>query len=38
VESPQRREPLGTQRQKSELVSSFCRLAYPRLTPADLEP
>jgi len=38
VESPQRREPLGTRRQKSELVSSFCRLASPRLTPADLEP
>jgi hypothetical protein len=29
---------LGTRRQKSELVSSFCRLATPRLVPADLEP
>ena len=38
VESPQGRKPLGTRRQKSELVSSFCRLAYPRLPPADLEP
>jgi hypothetical protein len=25
VESPQGRKPLGTRRQKSELVSSFCR-------------
>jgi hypothetical protein len=38
VESPQGRKPLGTRRQKSELVSSFCRLATPRLVPADLEP
>ena len=38
VESPQSRKPLGTQRQKSELVSSFCRFATPRLTAADLEP
>ncbi|HHU46469.1 MAG TPA: hypothetical protein GXZ40_01060, partial [Bacteroidales bacterium] len=38
VESPQGRKPLGTRRQKSELVSSFCRLASPRLVPADLEP
>ncbi len=32
------RKPLGTRRQKSELVSSFCRFASPRLVPADLEP
>jgi hypothetical protein len=38
VESPQGRKPLGTRRQKSELVSSFCRLASPRLATADLEP
>jgi len=38
VESPQGRKPLGTRRQKSELVSSFCRLATPRLATADLEP
>ncbi|HHU46632.1 MAG TPA: hypothetical protein GXZ40_01895 [Bacteroidales bacterium] len=38
VESPQSRKPLGTRRQKSELVSSFCRFATPRLTAADLEP
>jgi len=38
VESPQGRKPMGTRRQKSELVSSFCRLATPRLVPADLEP
>ncbi|HHU46457.1 MAG TPA: hypothetical protein GXZ40_01000, partial [Bacteroidales bacterium] len=36
--SPQGRKPLGTRRQKSELVSSFCRFASPRLVPADLEP
>jgi hypothetical protein len=36
VESPQGRKPLGTRRQKSELVSSFCRLASPRLATADL--
>ncbi|HHU47066.1 MAG TPA: hypothetical protein GXZ40_04120 [Bacteroidales bacterium] len=35
---PARAEPLGTRRQKSELVSSFCRLASPRLATADLEP
>ncbi|HHU47096.1 MAG TPA: hypothetical protein GXZ40_04270 [Bacteroidales bacterium] len=38
MESPQGRKPLGTRRQKSELVSSFCRLASPRLVSADLEP
>jgi hypothetical protein len=38
VESPQGRKPLGTRRQKSELVSSFCRLATPRLATADLKP
>ncbi|HHU48052.1 MAG TPA: hypothetical protein GXZ40_09175 [Bacteroidales bacterium] len=38
MESPQGRKPLGTRRQKSELVSSFCRFASPRLPPADLEP
>ena len=38
MESPQGRKPMGTRRQKSELVSSFCRLATPRLVPADLEP
>jgi hypothetical protein len=38
VESPQGRKPLGTRRQKSELVSSFCRLATPRLPTADLKP
>ncbi|HHU46784.1 MAG TPA: hypothetical protein GXZ40_02660 [Bacteroidales bacterium] len=36
-ESPQGRKPMGTRRQKSELVSSFCRLASPRLVPADLQ-
>ncbi|HHU46312.1 MAG TPA: hypothetical protein GXZ40_00245 [Bacteroidales bacterium] len=38
MESPQGRRPMGTRRQKSELVSSFCRFASPRLVPADLEP
>ncbi|HHU47086.1 MAG TPA: hypothetical protein GXZ40_04220 [Bacteroidales bacterium] len=38
MESPQGRKTLGTRRQKSELVSSFCRLASPRLPPADLQP
>jgi hypothetical protein len=38
VESPQGRKPLGTQRQKSDFRSSFCRFASPRLVPADLEP
>jgi len=35
---PARAEAAGARRQKSELVSSFCRLATPRLVPADLEP
>ncbi|HHU46756.1 MAG TPA: hypothetical protein GXZ40_02520 [Bacteroidales bacterium] len=38
MESPQGRKPLGTRRQKSDFRSSFCRLASPRLVPADLEP
>ncbi|HHU46304.1 MAG TPA: hypothetical protein GXZ40_00195 [Bacteroidales bacterium] len=38
VESPQGYKPLGTRRQKSDFRSSFCRLATPRLVPADLEP
>ncbi|HHU46474.1 MAG TPA: hypothetical protein GXZ40_01085 [Bacteroidales bacterium] len=37
MESPQGRKPLGTRRQKSELVSSFCRPASPRLATADLQ-
>ncbi|HHU47287.1 MAG TPA: hypothetical protein GXZ40_05240 [Bacteroidales bacterium] len=35
MESPQGRKPLP---QKSDFRSSFCRLATPRLVPADLEP
>ncbi|HHU48083.1 MAG TPA: hypothetical protein GXZ40_09330, partial [Bacteroidales bacterium] len=38
AESPQGRKPLGTRRQKSDFRSSFCRLAFPRLVPADLQP
>ncbi|HHU48040.1 MAG TPA: hypothetical protein GXZ40_09115 [Bacteroidales bacterium] len=35
--SPQGRKTLGTRRQKSEFMSSFCRFASPRLAPADLQ-
>ncbi|HHU47311.1 MAG TPA: hypothetical protein GXZ40_05365 [Bacteroidales bacterium] len=38
ADSPQGREALGTQRQKSDFRSSFCRFATPRLPPADLQP
>jgi hypothetical protein len=38
AESPQGWKPLGTRRQKSDFRSSFCRLAFPRLVPADLQP
>ncbi len=33
MESPQGQKPLGTRRQKSELVSSFCRLRPHGLCP-----
>ncbi|HHU47405.1 MAG TPA: hypothetical protein GXZ40_05860 [Bacteroidales bacterium] len=37
-EKPARAEAVGARRQKSDFRSSFCRLAPPRLVPADLEP